>query len=324
MTLIVSFNRDTIVASLEVITLLHTQYSPLFHEVIFTGQDAPSNLPMHIKWSDCEFDWVANYLCFGETMLEALAQKKPSRGYLFIGDDTIFDPCMFSDYNLSRPWAAPIAMANTSAEQRVASGWHWNSHYGNNPDLAHSLDEALLSLPTKYKTLASNHLSAMIQGDAVKSFAAPNMQDYVFLPAQYALDWYHLGHHFWYHGVMTEVAVPSMLLILAGLSEIEFPPGFNYVAMGENYHNGKYKGFEVQHARWWLKKGLGLHIPKALDMHFQELAQGPIPHDDRMMFWHSLKLSNTDARTLFREWFESLTCVIASSQTESNGHLFGH
>ena len=87
---------------------LHTAYSGVFHRVVFTGQDRPSALQSHIDWTPCEHPWMFFSLCLSYVMAEFPAPE--GGGHLFIGDDTLFDPCRLAELDLGKFWSPTLEL----------------------------------------------------------------------------------------------------------------------------------------------------------------------------------------------------------------------
>jgi hypothetical protein len=75
----------------------------------------PEGLKPHIKWSDCELHWTRFELCLAYAMMEY--PESPEGGYVFVGDDTLFDPCQMEKLNRSKFWTPELSLISEKDSQ---------------------------------------------------------------------------------------------------------------------------------------------------------------------------------------------------------------
>ncbi len=93
---------------LHALHVLHSAYSGVFHRVVFTGQARPIELQSHIDWTPCEHPWMFFSLCLSYAMAEFPAPE--GGGHLFIGDDTLFDPCQLAELDPAKFWSPTLEL----------------------------------------------------------------------------------------------------------------------------------------------------------------------------------------------------------------------
>lgn len=282
-TLVVMFNLH-IPIRMPVVQGLFELYRPLFCHVIFTGQGTPPDLQQkgnaHITWIPCDFDWYNNYLCLGDVYLDNLAAAGGLRplattGYLMIGDDVAFDPCKLKDLPEDQLWFTDKLI------ERATTDWHWQSSFGRSQfTLEQGLKIALEDMPTTYR-------------HRVPSTLAPALTDFVYVPIRQMDSWLRLGHHFWRYGVMTEVATPIIVQILAGASGISRPANFNYVDTG----------MPLAPSEAMIDTGLTTCAPQSADT----VESRACEHN--LVFFHSFKFSNVTLLEEYSAWWQQrFTC----------------
>ena len=289
--IVVNFNRHVKVDN-EVVKLLHDAYTMLFHDVIFTGQLRPNRLPDAIKWSECDFPWQANYLCFGKAMIE---YPPPIRGgTLFVGDDTVIDPYYVAKLCLTRFWFPTPRLVNFSTEEY----WQWWGFHA--PESKWNVSDgtamAMLHLPEPFREMAFKKMRGFLDDSnaTLLKIPYPTTTDMVYCPKFFTADWIHLGHYFWRYGVMTEVATPIIIAILGGTTDmdVEDIPIFNTVHSPDTCNVTEL-----------LVNNVGLVLPE----NCSSLYIGMSPYEEnRVAFAHSLKLSSGENRQIFKKWWRSV------------------
>lgn len=297
--MVVNFNAHIEVHQ-DVVIALAEAYSPHFRGLVFTGQDRPQLLPANIKWVDCEFEWTAFYLCLSNVMLEELssATMRPG-GYLMIGDDVIMDLCQLADLPLDMFWIRRFErkMRHSPGPRQ---GWHWQTKHARHVPytLSEGIDRALTTLPTKFNQSLWQHGGPHVDqnGTLHKTFDS-TLVDFLYVPSQFVAPWVQLGHHFWRYAVMTELAVPHMIIIIGGQSSVIFPTEFNYVATGLVAN-------VLDRSDAVLQPGQGFNLC-ALQLNPEVLntcTTFPI-------FYHAFKLSNATLLSMWQQWWHSQACV---------------
>ena len=135
---------------------LHAAYSGVFGRVVFTGQGRPQvgvwcrrhlssihaqgygpgeglchgptscarsqGLHAHVDWTVCEHFWTFFSLCLSYAMAE-FPQPVGGGGYLFIGDDVIFDPCRLAELDPNKFWSPQLHLRDYTFGEVPDAGW---------------------------------------------------------------------------------------------------------------------------------------------------------------------------------------------------------
>ena len=345
-TVVININQHVEV-NLAVVHTLHSAYAGVFHRVVFTGQSRPKGLNSAVLWTPCEHPWIYFSLCLSYAMAEH--PETSDGGFLFIGDDTIFDPCRLSQLDGRKfwtprlwpipyqpgvredYWGAPLSSTSVISDQMeqictwvskpsvaylgilamLAVWWDWDA----NPEqrtISLSLDLAFSEMPDFYKEMISERLGPdWIDADGkMKQMVHHTEVDFFYLPATAAADWLHLGNHFHRYGVMDELTVPHLLYFLAGPHGLEVPRHYNVVGMKS----------EVKLPRDLVlgSGGLSDEDAKLLLRHGDGiyLPESWLPEPDTgnwtgtpLTWMHAYKSGNTTRREAFMQWWCSLPCL---------------
>ena len=114
-TIVVNFNKH-IDVRLESVHMLHAAYSAAYHRVVFTGL-RPQGLSDHINWTECDIDWTLFELCLVYAMLEY--PEAIDGGYIYVGDDTVVDPCQLQQLDRSNFWSPELHLVDAAHKE----GW---------------------------------------------------------------------------------------------------------------------------------------------------------------------------------------------------------
>jgi hypothetical protein len=101
---------------------LHGAYSGVFGRVVFTGQGRPPGLQPHIDWTPCEHPWMFFSLCLAYVMAE-FPGDPDGGGFLFIGDDTLLDPCRLAELDPTKFWTPPLQLVPYAAGTPEDDDW---------------------------------------------------------------------------------------------------------------------------------------------------------------------------------------------------------
>ena len=196
-------------------------YKPAFPHLLFCGP------PIDTERSSSDIlavDIIRGFLGY-ECLGRAIGKYPGYKGYFYISDDVLLKYWKFPDFDRSKIWESSSIRSNPVNEPPNSEWFWWRSRYGLENCRSALEDVAKMELENT-KLNGTYLLNTLLKnsGGTLRCFGSRS--DVLYIPQKHAIAFSILSNTFYQRRVFLEIAVPTIIRLLALSENITRLPGY--------------------------------------------------------------------------------------------------